>query len=241
MPNDYFQFKQFRITQANTAMKVSTDACIQGAILANYLSKNTNHSLQVLDIGTGTGLLSLMIAQQNPTAEITAIDINENAIMDAKENFKNSIWYPQIKVEKISIEDLQTTNKFNAIICNPPFFSNHLKNENANKSQARHDDFLSKEILANSIGRLLANNGKACVLYPHSEWEACLDIFKQHHLFLEKIYYIQPNQQKVYNRVIAIFSKELTTPLAAHIVIYNQDKSYTTEFIALMNEYYLKL
>jgi tRNA1Val (adenine37-N6)-methyltransferase len=161
MSNSFFKFKQFTIHQDKCAMKVSTDACIFGAeILLN------NNAQNILDIGAGTGLLSLMQAQKKEQLKITAIEINEDAYLQAKQNFEDSKFANQIQIVKADIIKYESAQKFDVIICNPPFFENDLKTVNKALNDAKHSDALSLSQLINCIKNLLNNDGEAFLILP---------------------------------------------------------------------------
>ena len=133
MPNDYFQFQQFRIEQAACAMKVSTDACLLGAVA------DLTGATRLLDIGTGTGLLALMAAQRHATVEIVAVEIDAAAATQAAANAAASPWAGRIEVRAMSLDDFAATQPafFGHIICNPPFFRQSLRSPDAARSTAQ--------------------------------------------------------------------------------------------------------
>jgi tRNA1Val (adenine37-N6)-methyltransferase len=242
MSNSWFAFKQFTIEQATVAMKVSTDACIQGAWAAAELRTEPNIR-QILDIGTGTGLLSLMLAQQL-SADITAIEINPEAAAQAASNFANSPWTERIRLFPDSLAAFISSagGQFDFIICNPPFFHRQLRSHTTARNQARHSDTLSKKELAESLRLLLRDEGTCCIMYPQTEWDDWLRAAGGAGLFPHKQLHIHPAASKPANRMIGIFSKNenATTPVA-HLVIYEADRSYTADFITLLQPYYLNL
>jgi tRNA1Val (adenine37-N6)-methyltransferase len=146
MPNRFFAFKQFTILQDKCAMKVCTDAWLFGAILANYLQKQKLNSLA--DIGTGTGLLSLMVAQKNKCL-IDAYEIDENAAFQAEHNFNRSPWHAQLRLIKANIKTLNINKSYDWIFCNPPFYENRLKRNNEHKNIAMHSQELLREDVLN--------------------------------------------------------------------------------------------
>ncbi|AMO57242.1 hypothetical protein GZ77_16430 [Endozoicomonas montiporae] len=159
-PNSYFQFKQFRIEQGQCAMKVTLDACFFGALV------EVSDSQRILDIGAGTGLLSLMAAQRS-SARIDAIELDREAAGQAKENVTQSPWTDQIKVIQSSIQTFSGLPEgYDTIICNPPFFENALKAPDRQRNMARHTCSLSFDELAQSLDRHLARSGSAWVLLP---------------------------------------------------------------------------
>lgn len=243
MANDYFQFKQFKILQSHAAMKVSTDACILGAAFAQFLQNNGSTPAKILDIGTGTGLLSLMLAQAFPYSLIDALEIDEAAIKDATLNFSKSPWHQQFCVVPNDLNNYETSKRYDAIICNPPFFNNHLlTSSSAARLQARHDVELTKKDLINKTLDLLAQDGFFCVLYPVSEWVQWQKEVAETPLHNEMTIHIFPNKNKAANRVIGIYSFRKEAPsIASSLVIYEERNIYSPAFIALLKEYYLHL
>ena len=155
-----FKFKRFTIQQSNAALKVGTDAMVLGS-LSHWDSPG-----HLLDVGTGTGVLALMCAQRYNFGNITAIDISKDAIADAIENASNSPFKSSITVLNCSLQDLEGKELFDAIISNPPYFENSMKNANDQLTLARHTDSLSFEELLENIYRLLTANGLAWIIVP---------------------------------------------------------------------------
>lgn len=240
MPENYFQFKSFLINQDQCAMKVSTDACLQGAVFVDFL-KSQSHIQNVLDIGAGTGLLTLMLAQAMLEANFTALEIEANAALQAEENFRASKWHSKIQLVNRDFKTFETKLQFDAIICNPPFFKQHFKSNNHNRNQARHDDGLSKKDLANGVSKFLASAGFFCVMYPLTEWHDWLKAASNAHLNPRKIFFVRPNSNKAINRVIGIFSKDQSLFAEVELSIYEQPGIYTNAFKRLLTDYYLYL
>jgi tRNA1Val (adenine37-N6)-methyltransferase len=244
MPNDWFQFKQFRIWQDQCAMKVSTDACIQGAWAAAQWSHTHMLQPRILDIGTGTGLLSLMLAQALSGALFDAVEINEGAYLQAVSNFKASIWKQQLHTFHASLAAFRQTvsllAKYDCIVCNPPFFNNHLESQDKARNDARHGQSLSKQELAEAVIQLLAIEGQFCIMFPASEWDAWLKTSAQAGLFLVRYLTVQPKPASSPNRIIGIFSKQKPKEiLSESLTIYIAEKQYSPEMMALLKDYYL--
>ncbi|HTO15020.1 MAG TPA: methyltransferase [Edaphocola sp.] len=242
MANSYFQFKQFRIHQEDVGMKVSTDACIQGALAADKWQ--TEEKKLVLDIGTGTGLLTLILAQKMSSSEFIALEIDENAIKKATENFKNSNWSPQITLKPNSLQTYQPIEQqFDNIICNPPFFHKHLNSHSLQRNIARHDEELSKEHIAEKVTKLLKQNGSFCILYPASEWEAWEKISLKYGLYPKEIIEIQPTIQKQANRIVGFYGlQKENNPKKRRLIIYEEEApNYTEASKNLLIDYYLNI
>jgi len=165
MANKYFQFKQFTIHQDNCAMKVCTDACLFGALVQP--PDPLNGELAVLDIGTGTGLLSLMYAQRNTVAIIDAIEINPAAALQAQQNFDASNWKDRLNIINADAKAFSNQKKYDLIISNPPFFEDDLRSRNESKNAAKHDASLTLQELLTIVSERLTINGSFAVLLPH--------------------------------------------------------------------------
>lgn len=243
MANNWFQFKEFKIQQDKCGMKVSTDACIQGANAANFLLQKPELK-SVLDIGTGTGLLSLMLVQKRNDLIIDALEIEQNSFEQAQDNFKDSRWNSQLTVHHCAVQNWGKNQglKYDFIICNPPFFQNHLQSEQEDRNTARHNVSLSSEELIKQVNVNLKDSGIFCLLFPKTGWEQFADLAKRNGLFISKLIFIQPKPHLECNRIIAFFSKAESAEINQKtLTIYKMEKEYTEEFKELLKDYYLYL
>ena len=201
MPNSYFQFKEFRIDQALSGMKVTTDACLFGAWIAHEIVwKKTG--IRLLDIGTGTGLLSLMVAQKNPELEITAIEVNDDAYAEAVQNIRQSKWDDQVECKHTRVQEFEAP-AFDMIICNPPFFKDNQKGMDAKKNDAVHASLLPPEELLLAIQRLLSPDGLCYLLYPEFEMNGFLELAVPEGLFPSKVVEVRNQQgQSVFRSMV---------------------------------------
>ncbi|MFC5272038.1 tRNA1(Val) (adenine(37)-N6)-methyltransferase [Adhaeribacter terreus] len=234
MANSYFQFKQFRINQDKTAMKVCTDSCVLGAWA------EVEKATEILDIGTGTGLLSLMVAQRSG-AKITAVEIDEAAAEQARENFTGSSWKNRIVLEQKSLQAFGKENQqhFDEIVCNPPFFQASLKSPDAAKTIAKHTQELPFEDLLHFVKRFLTPEGIFYLLLPPSEAEVFRKLALNEKLFpvKELQLFTQPNGKHL--RTIYAYSFQKKPAEQQSLIIRNPDQTYTAEFAALLRDYYL--
>ena len=233
---NFFKFKEFSLDFTNCGMKLSTDAVILGSI-------SSLKSHEVLDIGTGSGILSLMIAQRmkNIQHQITAIDIEPNAIAQATKNFKKNNWSKNITViQKDVREYLKISNKkFDCIISNPPYYENSLKPANKKNVWAKHTETLSYNSLIHSIKELLSPSGIANLILPTNCLDRVMKLIDYHSLYLIEKIMIHSVHNKSANRVVLKLSnsyKELTKRL----ICIRDDKGYTYEFKELTKNFYLK-
>lgn len=234
MPKNSFTFKQFTINQDRCAMKVCTDACILGA------STDVENVNTILDIGTGTGLLSLMLAQRT-NAQIDAVEIDEDAYQQAVMNVKESRFSEKIEVYHQRIQDFTTTETYDLIISNPPFYQQSLKSSDVKANKALHAVELSLDELIDSVLRLLSINGKFVVLLPPFEIEKLIRIAQKKGLYLSKKMLIRHDESKPIFRVIATFLTQKVHNLEEKtLIIHKEDgKTYSDEFRALLKDYYL--
>ena len=167
MANDFFKFRQFTISQQRCAMKVGTDGTLLGA-WARTSCQGDSEKSRILDIGTGTGLIALMMAQRYPNAVIKAIDIDENAVCQARENVSVSPFSTRIEVIQADIALFESDESFDAIVCNPPYFTaaNSMESPDFQRRIARQTHSLDFKMLVNSVKRLLASKGLFSVVIP---------------------------------------------------------------------------
>lgn len=234
MPKNSFTFKQFTINQDRCAMKVCTDACIFGA------STDVENVNNILDIGTGTGLLSLMLAQRS-NAQIDAVEVDEDAYQQAVMNVQVSSFSEKVKVYHKRIQDFSSTETYDLIISNPPFYQQSLKSTDAKTNKALHAVELSFDDLIDSALRLLSIDGKFVVLLPPFEIEKLIQIAQKKGLYLSKKMSIRHDESKPIFRVIATFRTQKIHNLEEEtLIIHNNDgKTYSNEFRDLLKDYYL--
>jgi tRNA1Val (adenine37-N6)-methyltransferase len=231
--NTHFSFKKFTIHQDQTAMKVTTDACILGAYT------DVKNAKRILDIGTGTGLLALMLAQRSEEAKIEGIEIEEVAYNQAVENVESSIFKDKIKLYHADIQSFTSKNCFDLIISNPPFFQNHLKAEIQTRNNALHTDTLSFEDLLSSVVRLLSPTGTFVVLLPVYESSVLELMANELGLFANKKLNIHHRKGSKILRIITTFGFTKTETQNEQLFIKDSNESYTADFQGLLGNYYL--
>ena len=234
--NNYFQFKHFKIIQKKSAMKVGTDGILLGAWV------NVANVKSVLDIGTGTGLIALMIVQRS-RAKITAIEIDENAANEAVLNILNSPWKKCIEIYNISLQDFTkaANQKFDLIVSNPPFFNNSLKKKSDAENFARHTDSLSYAELITAVSRLLANEGRFALILPEISKTEFVELANNFGLNLIRETLIYPKVGSPANRCLMEFSMLKQNKEASKITIYSKVGIYSPEFKNLTKDFYLNL
>jgi tRNA1Val (adenine37-N6)-methyltransferase len=243
MANSYFNFKQFTIHQDNCAMKVCTDACLFGALVADYKTcRPTAGSFShCLEIGTGTGLLSLMIAQKNNTLAIDAVEIDTAAAAQAAENITASPWADHIQVFNEDILTFNTHTKYDCIVSNPPFFEGDLQSGNKAKNDAKHDTSLNLSELLQVVDKYLHPQGFFAVLLPYHRVEYFIEEAKKTGLFLSKQILVKHTLKHTFFRGILFFTRKETETQVLEIVIRDAEHNYTAEFAEVLKDYYLFL
>jgi tRNA1Val (adenine37-N6)-methyltransferase len=251
MPNPYFKFKQFTVYHDRCAMKVTTDGCLFGAWCAAEVRKSIINSQgamgddvtttrRLLDIGTGTGLLSLMIAQQN-CVHIDAIEIDGQAAEQAKENVKESPFSSNIAVYHSDIMDWGK-GPYDVIVSNPPFYEKEVPSSQQHKNVAHHGEGLRLESLFQIISEKLTPTGSFYLLLPYKRRNDIEKLLRNTHLYLEKQVIVHPVVSNQPFRLLLKGSKHpVITPQVESLSIYNDSKAYTPEFVTLLSDYYLNL
>ncbi len=217
-------------------MKVGTDGVLLGAWA------NVENTAQILDIGTGTGLIALMLAQRKQNAIIDALEIEENAYQQACENVVQSKWNNRISIFHTSLQEFESSKKYDLIVSNPPFFSQSLKNRDNAKTAARHNDSLSPLELAQHSKRLLTPNGRIAVIYPMNEAQLFLKIAQKMGLYPRRITQVIPAISKQSKRTLVEIQQMPCDTIETELCIEKEQRhTYTDEYIDLTKDFYLHL
>lgn len=233
--NNYFQFKQFRINQKKSAMRVGTDGVLLGAWA------NSEGAKTILDIGTGTGVIALMLAQRSD-AEITAIEIEQQAAEEAASNAGNSPWSNHINIIHDSFQNFSSnfSKTFDLIVSNPPFFINSIRSTNINLAVARHSDKLSLYDLLKGSEKLLNKNGMLAVVLPVQTAEICVKLAEKYGFYLFRLTEVKPAEGKPTNRHLMEFSRIKWDLQKDSITNRNAaNNNYTEEYKRLTRDFYL--
>ena len=216
-----FNFKQFCIEGGESGMPVSTDGVMLGAWI------QSPNNAQILDIGTGTGLLALMCAQRFTEAQVTAVDIELTAIEAAQKNVVQSPWSARVSVDHSDILDFTPTHPFQRIICNPPYFNSGEQSKHSQRATARHTDTLGHKVLLQRCYHLLDDEG-FIELALHQGWH------------LSRVCRVQPSEKKLVHRLLFELAKQPCDTQESHLIIHSHD-GYSDDFVQLTREFYLKM
>lgn len=229
-----FHFKTFSVIQQQNAMKVNTDSVILGAYTKHPTPKTA------LDIGTGTGVLALMLAHKYPELSIDAIEIEQNSLEEAAINFKNSPWSNRLNPICYSLQNFIPNTQYDLIITNPPYFINSSKNETQLKTNARHTDSLSFSDIIIFAQKHLTEKGILSLILPLTEGNIFEELALKNGLFLSQKLNITPLTNKNINRLVLVFCK--TKPvncIIENMLVYQEVNNYSQQHHELTKEFYL--
>lgn len=230
-----FRFKQFEIFQDKTAMKVGTDGVLLGAW------SNLETGDNILDIGAGTGLISLMLAQRFPNSRVDAIEIDYDAFLQAKENFEHSIFSERLKIKNTSLQVYSSDKKYDLIVSNPPFFTVNNSVDFDARKQARQQGTLTFAELIEKSAKLLHKEGVASFIIPYDQMDVFCEKTAQNDLKLSRIVYVKGNSSSPIKRVLLEFSFQERIVRKEELVIERERHQYTNEYISLTKDFYLKM
>jgi len=234
-----FSFKQFSVQQDRCAMKVGTDGVLLGA-----WCPIDNNPFSILDIGTGTGIIALMLAQRSHAEQIDALEIDEDAYEQAVENFENSSWSDRLFCFHAGLDEFvdEPEDEYDLIVSNPPFYSEDYKTDNSQRVLARFQDAMPFEELVQAAGLLLSENGIFSVIIPYKEEERFIDLCAEAELFPVKITRVKGSHNTPIVRSLVAFKRyELAVLTADELVIETSRHVYTDEYINLTKDFYLKM
>lgn len=236
MTNTFFKFKQFNINQDRCGMKVSTDAVVLGALAG---SKSTPQS--VLDVGMGTGVIAMMLAQRFDKAKVLGIEIDEDAFGQAVENIQESKFTDRVTALH---QDFQTYSdksgkQFDMIISNPPYFPDHIKTKDAQRNKALHNDALSFAELVAGVSKCLNESGEFWVILPPRQMQDLEEICNSYQLFPFHKVDLKDKQESKIIRVIQGFSFGIKSPIENQLFIKNPDGSFAEAYQKLLKDFLL--
>ncbi|WP_316815258.1 tRNA1(Val) (adenine(37)-N6)-methyltransferase [Pedobacter nyackensis] len=228
-----FKFKQFEIDQTGCAMRINTDGVLLGAIATK---KNAS---RILDIGTGTGVIALMLAQRFPDALVDAVEIDESAAVAAAKNAENAAFSERLNVIHTAIEDYTSTGLYDLIVSNPPFFVNDLKNPEYRKGVARHTDAVFFEVLLRKVGLLLSREGRFWFVLPVKQAESTIRIAADYGLFPVKVVHLHSDETKEEFRQIVCLGYSGAEIKHQKLCIYADRGVHTKAYKLLLKDFFL--
>ena len=234
-----FNFKQFTVQQDRCAMKIGTDGVLLGA-----WCPIDNNPFSVLDIGAGTGILSLMLAQRSNAEQIDSLEIDEEAYEQCVENFENSPWSDRLFCFHAGLDEFvdEPEDEYDLIISNPPFYSEDFKTENSQRDLARFQDALPFEDLIEAADLLLSENGIFAIIIPFKEEENFIDLCAEVELYPVKVTRVKGTPTTEIKRSLLAFKRyELSTLTADELIIETSRHQYTDDYINLTKDFYLKM
>ena len=234
-----FQFKQFNVEQDKCAMKVGTDSVLLGA-----WCPIDNNPISVLDIGAGTGILSLMLAQRTNAKQIDSVEIDEEAYEQCVSNYENSPWSDRLFCYHAGLDELveDPEDEYDIIISNPPFYSEDFKTESAQRDLARFQDALPFEDLVEAADLLLSENGIFAVVIPFKEEEKFIDLCAEFELYPVKVTRVKGSHKTPIVRSLMAFKRyELSVLEADELVVEINRHEYTDDYINLTKDFYLRM
>ncbi|MFA4869863.1 MAG: methyltransferase [Pedobacter sp.] len=228
-----FKFKKFEVDQTGCAMRINTDGVLLGAIATK------NHALNILDIGTGTGVIALMMAQRFPEAMVDAVEIDGSAAIAAGKNAGYSSFSERIKVMHTAIEDYTSDKRYDLVVSNPPYFVNDLKNPEYRKGVARHAEAVFFEDMLRSVNQLLSKDGRFWFILPVKQAEVTISIAADHGLFPAEIIHLHSDESKPEFRQIVCLEYSTSVIKHQNLNIYAARGVYTDAYKLLLKDFFL--
>ncbi|MCT4699149.1 tRNA1(Val) (adenine(37)-N6)-methyltransferase [Tenacibaculum haliotis] len=236
-----FQFKEFTVNQDKTAMKIGTDAVLLGAWCSLGEYPDT-----LLDIGSGTGVISLMLAQRSDAMTVDAVEIDEDAYEQTVENFEQSDWGDRLFCYNASFNEFakemaEEEEQYDVIVSNPPFYTDNFETENEARNKARFTSSLSFEELIIGVSKILSKKGIFSVIIPFKEEENFVKLANTNNLFLNKVCHVKGNKNTKIKRSLLAFSFEEKEIEKENLVIEEERHQYTDAYVNLTKNFYLKM
>lgn len=234
-----FQFKQFSVEQDRTAMKIGTDGVLLGA-----WTPINNNPFSILDVGTGTGIIALMLAQRSAAEQIDALEIDEDAYEQATDNFENSPWNDRLFCFHAGLDEFveEPEDEYDIIVSNPPFYSEDFKSNNEQRDLARFQDAMPFEQLIEAAALLLSQKGVFSVIIPFKEESTFLALAHKQELYPLKITRVKGTPTSEMKRSLLAFSRNCNADSTVEeLIIETERHCYTPEYITLTKDFYLKM
>lgn len=233
MSNSFFRFKRFTVHHGHCAMKVGTDGVLLGAW-------GCVEGKRILDIGTGSGIIALMAAQRNPEAMVFSIDIDEQAVFQAKENFAGSPFHDRIECVLQDVASFCPDACFDAVLCNPPFFTEDTMPDHTGRALARNNKSMPFPVLIEKVAAFLNDRGKFSVVIPISHMQEFVGLCLSAGLYLERRCLVHTKASKPPKRALLTFIKDRnTTSTESELCLTNPDGSRSQAYKELTDAFYL--
>lgn len=233
-----FKFKQFEIDQNGCTMKVGTDGVLLGAWA------DVQDAKEILDIGAGTGVIAIMLAQRKSDATVDAVEIDALACQTAQQNMTNSPFSNRLNCFEKPIQDYaKTTRKeYDLIVCNPPFFTGGTLSAQTSRNDVRHTIKLPNGELLSSVRRLLKKDGKFCVILPFLEGLRFKELAQNYNFYCSKVTQVKPKKEKSVERLLLQFEKISKPETSDELIIqFEKRNDFTPDYIKLTREFYIKM
>ncbi|OWP84685.1 tRNA (adenine-N(6)-)-methyltransferase [Flavobacterium davisii] len=233
-----FQFKQFAIQQDRCAMKVGTDGVLLGA-----WTPLINNPYSILDIGSGSGLIALMLAQRSQAEQIDAIEIDDNAYEQCVDNFEQSPWNDRLYCYHAGLDEFvdEIDEVYDLIVSNPPFYTTNYKSNKESRDRARFEDSLPFEELIEAVDFFLSEQGIFTLIIPFTEEDKIKDLCNERSLFPLRITRVKGNPESEIKRSLMSFTRIAQTPIIDELTIEYSRHNYTEDYIKLTQDFYLKM
>ncbi|MBL6662518.1 MAG: methyltransferase [Flavobacteriales bacterium] len=231
-----FHFKSFSIKQEQSAMKVGTDGVLLGA-----WTKPSSYPHQILDIGTGTGLVAIMLAQRFTRSQIHAIEIDQASAEEALFNAQSSPWSERLNISHCALQNYNPSIKYDLIVSNPPYFRNTTPSQNLARATARNNDNLSLEYLVEKSHKLLNENGELDLIIPSNEFATIQSLAEKFNFYINKLCWVRGNHQSPIKRLLIALNKNKEILEEKNLTIEKSRHNYTQDYKNLCQDFYLKL
>lgn len=233
-----FNFKEFSVIQDRCAMKIGTD----GVLLGAWTSLHHNPE-SILDIGAGTGLIALMLAQRSSDAVIDAIEIDADAYEQCVENFEASAWGNRLYCYHAGLDEFidEVEDSYASVVCNPPFYTENVSSGNTQRDRARQTEFLPFDLLLKGVSVLLAENGSFSTVLPFKEKDNFITLAARYILFPNRCLHVKGNATAETKRVLLQFTRLEQTLSINELIIETARHCYTADYVNLTKDFYLKM
>ena len=231
-----FRFKYFDVKQEKNPLKVGTDSMLLGAFI-----EASGHK-RALDLGAGTGVLSLMIAQKNPTILIDAIEIYEDGSQECRENFASSPWSERLTVFQGDYFNFPFQSKYDLIFSNPPYFLNDLQSQRDEMSRAKHSDNVTVKRLFKLVNSILSNDGNFWIIIPHPSYNFFKEIAAENELYPCELIHIHAKSSKLNKRIVSCFKRNQSEIVnERELIIRTENNDYSSEYQKITKDFHRNL